>query len=300
MSFEHIPGHDVIKKRLLSAIDTGAVSHAYIFSGMSGVGKTAAALEFAEMLTGGSQPDIIRVTNEHYGVKEKAALSVDAVRAARVDVYTKPYAADRKVFIFSDAETMTTQAQNALLKVFEEPPPYCVIILLAQNESMLLPTIRSRAVTMRFTPLDNSIVKRYLLEKHGMESEIILRLCSGSVARADELAEANGEAMSAEFAEVFRSFASGDRSGAYKAVEIFEREKARFGILLDLIIAIAYDSMSDTHGGAGLLRQGGIKPAACLGIIDLTEKARAALNTNRNYNMVVSELMLETWRFLND
>ena len=123
MMFESVAGHSDVKQRLESAVLNGKVSHAYIFSGKRGVGKTTMAKAFADVLTNGSVADVTLVTNEHYGVETKSDIvAVDTVRAASADMYMKPYLADKRVFIIPDAEKMNAQAQNALLKIFEEPP----------------------------------------------------------------------------------------------------------------------------------------------------------------------------------
>ncbi|MDR0406323.1 MAG: DNA polymerase III subunit, partial [Clostridiales bacterium] len=236
MSFDGIYGHEEIKKRLSAAAANGTASHAYIFCGGAGIGKTMTARAFADALTDGSGADVIVVTNAYYGVKDKAALSVETVRAARVDMYTKPYLADRRVFLFPEAETMTAGAQNALLKVFEEPPPYCVILLLTQNEYALLPTVRSRAVTVRFSPLPDATVRRYLTERYGVADSVAVGLAAGSIAAADELAS-QGEttALAREFAAVLQRFSGADKRCVYEVIAIFEREKAQFDVLLGVM-----------------------------------------------------------------
>lgn len=320
MSFDAIIGHDFIKERLLNAVKLNRVSHAYVFCGNKGIGKTTTALEFAKILTaqkqvdeqaggqaGGQasgqasgQADIIFVTNEHYNVKDKAALSVDTVRAARVDMFTKPYLADKKVFIFPNAETMTVGAQNALLKVFEEPPSYCVIILIAQNENMMLPTIRSRAMTIRFTPLEDRLIRQYLLQKYNVGDDILVRLCAGSIASADLLMQEDGiKELVDGFYPIFRRFTTSDMGCVYEAIAVFEREKSRYNVLLDLISAIAHDSVGYMQT-EGLLKVENFKPSAALQIVDMVVRARKALQSNRNYNIVVSELLIEAWRLIHD
>ena len=153
-------------------------------------------------------------------------MSVDTVRAARVDMFTKPYLSEKKVFIFPDAHTMTAGAQNALLKVLEEPPSYCVIILITENEKVLLPTVRSRAVVLRFLPLPDSVIARYQAEKYGMQDNFAIRLASGSIAALDELVGDDGQLAAAkEFAVIFKRFGASDKSCIYEAAAMFERER---------------------------------------------------------------------------
>lgn len=301
MMFDEIYGHDNVKQSLENTINNDTVSHAYIFCGKSGIGKTMMARAFANKLTGGSEVDIIFVTNEQYNVKEKVALSVETVRAARVDMYTKPYLSDKKVFIFPKSETMTTGAQNALLKVFEEPPPYCVIILLAQNENALLPTIRSRAVTIRFLPLPDSDVSQYLTDKYNNAESVIIRLASGSIADADNLmSQEETINLVRNFAAIFKKFSSTDKASIYEAISFFEKEKASYGVLLDVMSIMLRHTLLNDVAKDDIIKLDGVKTGAAVKIIDGIENARRAIQTNRNYNMVVSELMLEAWRAIHD
>ena len=101
----------------------------------------------------GNQPDIIRVTHE-----KPNTISVDDIREqVNNDIVIKPYSSKYKIYIIPDADMMSVQAQNALLKTIEEPPEYAVIMLLTENAEILLPTIRSRCVMIK---LRNSKVQR--------------------------------------------------------------------------------------------------------------------------------------------
>ena len=121
MMFESVIGHENVRQRLEKSIISNKISHAYIFAGKRGVGKKTVANAFADILTNGSIADVITVTNEQYGIESKSDIvSVDTIRAASADMYMKPYLADKRVFIIPDAEKMNAQAQNALLKIFEE------------------------------------------------------------------------------------------------------------------------------------------------------------------------------------
>lgn len=177
--FQNILGHKQAVESLQNAIMLGKVSHAYIFNGEDGVGKKSLAEAFAmtlqcekgakdacmachscrQALTR-NQPDIIYLAPE----KEKTITVNDVRTQINGDVVLKPYSSRYKVYIINHAETMNEAAQNAILKTIEEPPEYVVMILLTTNAEMLLPTIRSRCITIDLHPLADELVKKYLME----------------------------------------------------------------------------------------------------------------------------------------
>lgn len=139
------------------------MSHAYIINGEKGSGKKLLAGIFAQTLQcqekgtepcmhcqsclqaqSMNQPDIIRVTHE-----KPNTISVEDIRGQlNGDIQIKPYSSPYKIYIVDEAEKLSPQAQNALLKTIEEPPAYAVILLLTANTGMLLPTILSRCVVL--------------------------------------------------------------------------------------------------------------------------------------------------------
>ena len=291
MMFETVVGHCNVKQRLESSVANGKVSHAYIFAGKRGVGKTSMAKAFADVLTGGSVADITVVTNEHYGVDTKSDIvAVDTVRAASADMYMKPYFADKRVFIIPDAEKMNAQAQNALLKIFEEPPAYCVIILITQNDNMLLPTIRSRAVTMRFGELTDSQVREYAKENGVEVSEIIVRLASGSIGMALELCENEelGDVLNT-FVGMFKKIGCGSASCIYALIDYMQREKKNYEALFDIMLVMLRDTMLDSKTDLVI---DGLSNKKIVRIIELVENTRNSFSFNADYNMAISEMLL--------
>lgn len=146
-------------------IDRRRLSHAYILSGPAGSGKHALADWMASCyvcsgegaapcgLCSGCRkaaarihPDIIRAGDDG------EAINVAAARALRADAYIRPNEAPRKVYLLDHAQDMNPSAQNALLKVLEDGPPYAAFLLLAENDAALLSTIRSRCETVRLIP----------------------------------------------------------------------------------------------------------------------------------------------------
>ena len=204
--FPGITGYEDVIRQLKHAGRTGSVSHAYLFTGPEGCGKRKMAEAFAAMLVceaedpgerpcmncsgckrafSGNHPDIIRVTHE-----KPLSISVNEIRAQLVDkAVIRPYEDKKKVFIVAEAEKMTPQAQNALLKTLEEPPEYAVILLLSTNPETLLPTIRSRTLMIPLNPLPNRVVEEYIREKMEMpdyEARVIAAYAQGIIGRAEK------------------------------------------------------------------------------------------------------------------
>ena len=154
--FTDIIGQEQLKEHLQNAITMNKVSHAYLINGERSSGKEFVAKVFAAALQcekggtepcgechsciqvkSGSQPDIIFVSHD-----KPNTIGVEDIRTQiNNDIGIKPYSSPRKVYIMSEGEKMTVQAQNALLKTLEEPPEYAVILILTTNVEALLPTI---------------------------------------------------------------------------------------------------------------------------------------------------------------
>ncbi len=213
-SFANVIGQASIKEHIKKSLHTGKISHAYIFYGEKGSGKKTLADLFARALqceAGGdepcnqctsckqalnrNQPDIIYVQHE-----KPAIISVDEIRKqVNNDIAIKPYSSERKIYIIDEAEKMNSQAQNALLKTLEEPPSYATIMLLTTNVEALLPTIRSRCVTLTIKPVPDIELQKYLMREVRVpdyKAGICAAFARGNVGRAKELA------MSLEFDEL--------------------------------------------------------------------------------------------------
>ena len=137
----------------------------------------------------GISPDVILI-----GREGKASLGIDAVRRIKETVHLAPGEADIKVYIIEDAETMTLQAQNALLLTLEEPPAYVLFILLCNGVENLLETIRSRAPVLHTAPVSDELIKEYLIaHKRSLPSaelDALLICADGSIGQALALSDA--------------------------------------------------------------------------------------------------------------
>lgn len=205
--FSEIIGHEQIVEHLQNAIRMKKISHAYILDGEEGAGKNILAAAFAQTLQcekgeaepcgqchscrqseSGNQPDIIRVTHEKPG-----SIGVEEIRAQLCsDIQVRPYSSPYKIYIVDEAEKMTVQAQNALLKTIEEPPAYGVILLLTTNADAFLPTILSRCVTLKLRPVKDSLVRSYLMEQLQIpdyQADVCVAFARGNIGKARKLAQ---------------------------------------------------------------------------------------------------------------
>lgn len=205
--FKDVVGHRDIIQYIKGAIQQNKVSHAYILNGPRGSGKKLLANLFAMTLqcesrqpepcgecrsciqtNNGNQPDIITVKHE-----KPASISVDDVRTQiNGDIMIKPYSSPYKIYIVPEADLMTVQAQNAILKTIEEPPEYAVIFLLTENADSLLPTIRSRCVMLKLRNIKDKLVKKYLMEQMQVpdyQADLCAAFAQGNIGRAIMLAK---------------------------------------------------------------------------------------------------------------
>lgn len=175
MGFENLLGNPRLKENLRASVSRGKLSHSYLISGPTGAGKrtlarllAAAALckednkpcltcSACRKVLADTHPDYITVDDT-----EKKTVSVDLIRQARADMFVRPNEGDKKIYCIPRAQDMRVEAQNALLKVMEEPPEYGVFVLLTDNPEKMLPTIRSRCVALRLEGLSPEIMEKAL------------------------------------------------------------------------------------------------------------------------------------------
>lgn len=285
--FSEIIGQKDAVQHLQNGLETGRITHAYIFAGEEGSGKRALADAFSNALVcrdrkivngllepcgvchdciqaaAGSHPDIKVVTPAKKPENgKKPVLGVDDIRALRSDVAIRPYESDWKIYIIPDAERMTVQAQNALLKTLEEPPAYAVLLLLASTLTGFLPTVLSRCVTIRLKPTPEKELTQVLKERCGADDESALvasRLSGGNAGRALQLLQ------SEEFAS-FREEAIGFlRDLKQKNALEIEQYVRQLGENTDLFLDLAECWYRDvcvykaTHDAASLIFQDEVK-----------------------------------------
>src|SRR5579864_7706567 len=151
-SFDEVVGQEHITKTLAQAIKSGRISHAYLFTGPRGVGKTSVARILAHEVNQIPYKD----ESIHLDIIEIDAASnrrIDEIRDLRDKVRIAPTSAKYKVYIIDEVHMLTREAFNALLKTLEEPPPHCIFILATTEAHKLPETITSRTQRFEFKPI---------------------------------------------------------------------------------------------------------------------------------------------------
>ena len=255
MSIKEIFCQDKTVDILQRAFASGKWAHAYIFAGPEGVGKFKTAREWAKLLLcqkpvtendfsdscgacracelfeAGSHPDfnhiykeLLEFTKDGKGKAPPVDLPISVIREFLVEkVSNRPTLSQRKVFVISEAERLNRSSQNALLKVLEEPPDYCSIILLCSRFEKLLPTTKSRSQILRFGMIDEDhIIEK--LQQTGLEKtqgRYFGRLAQGSLGTAYQWAqlELAGANLYETKKELIRSLASYEIADALSLAE---------------------------------------------------------------------------------
>lgn len=199
MNFDDILGNDEAKKYLSHCVTDNHISQSYLFVGAEGIGKLLIAKEFAKQVLclqpekkqncqckscqcfeGMNHPDYLVINEKGETIK------IDQIREITTKIMEPPIISNRKIYILNDCDKMTIEAQNCLLKTLEEPPKFAIIILISSNENVILNTIKSRCMTIKFKAIPTNELKKYAIEKLGMTqmTENLVRFFNGSIGKA--------------------------------------------------------------------------------------------------------------------
>lgn len=328
MNFSCLYGHETVKKRLGLAITQDKISNAYVFEGNPGVGKKLCAHIFANALVCESDnppcgvcsfciqakaktlPDIIVVEKN----SDKTQIGVDNVREQVIsEVYIKPRNARRKIFIVEQGDTLSTEAQNALLKVLEEPPEYVTFIICVTSKEKLLPTVLSRSQTVSFFPLSAETVEKYIKENEKTDKDIktIAKLSRGSIGVAKDLLSDESKMARIEKSIKCILNLSKNSFSVRQMTEFLSEEKENVTEIIDYCLAFLRDCVllktelteniifSDYISNMRVFTQNLGKKELISAFDKLTE-LKLSLSQNLNFNATVSSAVVSIWEELHD
>ena len=314
--FKDVIGHNEIIEYIQNAVKMDKVSHAYIMNGQKGslFARTlqcggegvepCGECRSCKQADGNNQPDIIKVTHE-----KPNSISVDDIRTqVNNDILIKPYSSKYKIYIIPEADKMTVQAQNALLKTIEEPPSYAVIFLLTENAEVLLPTIRSRCVMLKLRNIKDKLIKKYLMEEMEIpdyKADICTAFAQGNMGRAIMLATSEHfNEIKEEAVQLLKYINDMELYEIVEAIKRINNYKLDITDYLDIIMIwyrdiLLYKATKDVDGVVFADQLNYIKERASKSsyegiekILDSIEKAKARLKANVNFDLVMELLLL--------
>lgn len=295
--FENIIGNEIVKQKLQKGIELKKVSHSYMFVGTDGIGKKMFAKELSKALMclnenascckcksciefdSGNSTDYFYIEPQ-----ESKSIKIDQIREMQKTTIEKPIIAKRKTYIINDADKMTKEAQNCLLKTLEEPPEYVTIILIGVNENSFLSTIKSRCTIIHFNELKKDELKRYLQKENIELEEEMLDLAEGSIKQVLKLKQ--NEEMYKNIYGIFKNIAKINPIDLVKKADILYKSKDEIlevlGSINIMLLKLSYQN---------------INYAKC---IDIVEDTKRRLLANSNFDMCIDNMLFSIWEELNE
>lgn len=271
--FETVLGHEEQKNILKNSIQSGNISHAYLFSGPSGIGKATLAKEFAKAILKvdvlESSPDVKIITKR----EDKKEIVIEQIRKDIIDdLYESPLTGDKKIYIIEEAHLLNLASQNALLKTLEEPPSYVIMILIASQVSVFLPTILSRVNQIGFHGISHAFVNTYLQEHFQVTlPESLLQYVEGSLGQAIRLVQKDNIENYEKIDTLFSLIQKKDTIGALKQTENIKFSENHMLDYLEYLLS--------TH--------------SLFLCTKFVEKAKIRLKYNGNYDIVIDSMILK-------
>ena len=284
--FENIIGNEQIKELLEISIENKKTSHSYLFVGIQGIGKKMLAIEFAKKILCleneqeiENHPDFICLEPDGNNIK------IEQIRYLQKKIQEKPIISNKKIYIIDNSETMTTEAQNCLLKTLEEPPEFATIILIGSNENAFLPTIKSRCMILRFQPIENDKIKKYLEQNYNINNlnKNQLELFQGSIGRAISLKDKQSEYQNIE--KIIESLNKKDLIEITNLAEPLYKSKDEIFEVLEYINLLLLNKAKENY--------------LYTNCIEIVENTKKRLKQNGNYDMCIDNMLFNMWEELN-
>ncbi len=293
LSFETLIGNEQIKETLNNIIQNNNLTHSYMFVGPSGIGKTLFAKEFAKMIlcqTNGTKPcgkckSCIELENNNNPdliiiEPDNTTIKIEQIRQMQLKILEKPIISNKKVYIIKDADLMTRDASNCLLKTLEEPPSFITIIMTGTNESLFLNTIKSRCVKIAFSKIQDNLLKKFFEDNHGFTmNEALLKACEGSIEKALKVNEKKQDYE--EAAKIFLNIENYKLLDVINKLDFLYKNKENIYEILDYINII--------------LSSKAINNLKYIRYIEAVEQTKKSLKQNSNYDMSIDNMLYKIW-----
>lgn len=325
MSWAAIVGQPLAVRLLRQAVTGNKTAHAYLFVGLSGVGKRTVALELAKLLNcqapqpeGGAcdscvacrkiAADPILHPDVRLIMPEGRFIKTDQIRALQEEMYARPNEGRMRVAIIDGADRMNPESANRLLKLLEEPPGYAVLILLTHNLSGVLPTLISRCQVVNFPPLNPEDVAAVLQGRFGLDAaqaRLYAALSGGSIGRAAALSQDAGVAARRDATcDLLEKISSMDDLALLGQAESLDKEKEHLEDWLDLLMVWLRDALIVAQTGSTQLVMNAdrlpavhaiadrLGPASLLDMLSAVTDVRGNLQRNANSRLALDVLML--------
>ncbi|MCD7723690.1 MAG: hypothetical protein LUH82_07050 [Clostridiales bacterium] len=322
MVFKNFVGNEKIKEQISAMFEKGRLGHIIIIEGEDGLGKKTLAREIAAALVcraeskdlpcgecaqcikaqKGVHPDIY----EYCPPGGARSFHIETIRHIINDVYMPPNEAQHKIYLLENAHCMNESAQNAALKIFEEPPEYAVFILTAKSKSMLLDTILSRAVTFTVYPVDYELGAKYITAANDAVSYdkalAAIKSQRGNLGRAvAEIADSKASYESDFVKKIVNSLVSNDEYFLLGEIAGCS-ERGQLISALRLFKAVLRDSL--VSGGAlvpalapsAKLLSDNYTPARIVNLIAVTDELIEMADKNANSSLLATEVCLSLFR----
>lgn len=302
MAFENIVGNEKIKLFLENTIKKESILHSYMFLGKAGIGKSLFAKEFSKMILcqGEEKPCNVCKTCVQFDTSNNpdftiidtidGSIKIEQIRQIQEKILEKPISSDRKVYIINDADKMTKEAGNCLLKTLEEPPLYITIILIGQKEDSFLNTIKSRCTKVHFEKISKSEMKEYLHTNFNMDDiqDDILDIFDGSIAKAILLQ--NKTDLYSNINKLVENMEKSDIIDILNTSDFLYKSKDDIEDLLEHMNVKLYNkSKQETVHKMGYINS--------IGVVEHTKKN---LSYNANFDMSIDNLLLQIWEEINE
>jgi len=323
VKFNDIVGQNEVVNSLKNILKEHSTRHAYIFAGPEGIGKRLVAKVFAsallcidsDSLEACGECQLCRLfqsgTNPDFYVLETegTSISVDDIRKMQQDISIRPMYSEKKVYLIAEADKMTVQAQNCLLKTLEEPPEYAVIILTAVNINNLLETIRSRCILYNFRKNTDEEIRQCIKKVKGHELsgiDFIVSYADGIPGKAIRMIESEDFlSVRDKVIEIVLKLRDSNLAEIFDVYGFFEDNKDNVDSILDIMLMFYRDLLIVKKVGKENILINSDKKDIILKNakryeinkliknVNAIEEARKNIKQNANYQLVIEVMLMK-------